>query len=272
MLEIARNNSTGGIFGGSSEDETNLHFAQRFDGSCARVELAVLDPKEQLKDVSDQFIRAFSGGQIRLLDIPCGCGAASAGILTTIAELRRLNILPRQPLEVFLTGGDVSDSARMYVELILNELGPSLRRQGMFVKSSLYEWDISDAASTTVLLDRWLTDGADCDKSFLLIANFSGFLGSETNLQKVEERLGEIFRWAQVRNSTAVWLEPPMKKSIREKIVKWFSGPFSRLMGWLRNQEIPSAQLDTEAKFLQPIRKTLVSVRLVLVSMENPSR
>ena len=32
---------------------------------------------------------------------------------------------------------------------------------------------------------------------FLLIANFSGFLGTEKHLEEVEEQLGEVFRWAR---------------------------------------------------------------------------
>ena len=206
LLEEARKVSTYVATGGESQEETDLHFAHRFDGSCARVELAVLDPKSELKDLSDHFIRAFSGGRIRLLDIPCGCGAASAALLSTIAELRHRNAIPREPLEVFLTGGDISDPARCYAELIFGELEQTLRNQGIFVKVSLPQWDIRDAASTTVLLDKWLTDAPDCNRSFLLIANFSGFLGTEKHLEEVEERMGEVFRWARARDSTTVWL------------------------------------------------------------------
>ena len=264
--------STDGAIGGESQEETDLHFAHRFDGSCARVELAVLDPKSELKDLSDHFIRAFSGGRVRLLDIPCGCGAASAALLTTVAELRRRNVIPREPLEVFLTGGDISDPARSYVHLIFEELKQTLRNQGIFVKVSLPRWDICDAASTTVLLDNWLTDAPDCNRSFLLIANFTGFLGTEKHLEKVEERMGEVFRWARARDSTAVWLEPPMKKKMIRRFREWIEGTLSKLTGWLSNPGGPSVQLSTEATFVQPIRESHISVRLLLLQLESPSR
>ena len=264
--------STGGAIGGESQEETDLHFAHRFDGSCARVELAVLDPKSELQDLSDHFIRAFSGGRIRLLDIPCGCGAASAALLSTIAELRHRNAIPREPLEVFLTGGDISDPARRYVELVFGELEQTLRNQGIFVRVSLPQWDIRDAASTTVLLDRWLTDAPDCKSSFLLIANFSGFLGIEKHLEEVEERIGEVFRWARARDSAAVWLEPPMKKNKRGRFRVWLKETLSKLTGWLRNPVGPSVQLTTEATFVQPIRESHIPVRLLLLHLESPSR
>ena len=100
------------------------------------MELAVLDPKNDLENVSDYFIRAFSGGRIRLLDIPCGCGAASAALLTTVAELRRKNVIPRMPLEVSLTGGDISDTAVDYAEALFRYLSQSLRNQSIFLDAS----------------------------------------------------------------------------------------------------------------------------------------
>ena len=122
--------SSEGDIGGKSKDKTAWHFARRFSGSCARVELAILDPKDELGDASDYFLRVFSGGRVSLLDIPCGSGAASATLLMVVAELRRLNIIPREPLEVFLTGGDKSDTARENACLIFNELRQSLTTKG----------------------------------------------------------------------------------------------------------------------------------------------
>ena len=137
LLEEALKASPQGSIGGESAEETDQHIAHRFDGSCARVELAVLDPKDELSDASDHFVRAFSGGCVRLLDIPCGSGAASAALLTTVAELRRKKIIPREPLEVFLTGGDISDTARCNADLVFSELQQALRNQGIFLNVSL---------------------------------------------------------------------------------------------------------------------------------------
>ena len=272
LLEEALRASPKGYIGGESAEETDQHFAHRFDGSCARVELAFLDPKDDLKDASNCLVRAFSGGSVRLLDIPCGSGAASAALLTTVAELRRQNIMPRQPLEVFLTGGDISDNARCNADLILSELQQTLRNQGIFLKFSLFQWDISDAGSTTSLLNKWLEVGPECKNSVLIVANFSGFLGADGNLKKVEERVGELFRWARVREATAAWLEPPMDKESTNQFRDWFSESFSRLMGWLGRPAGTNEQLSTHAKFVQPIRDSHISVRLRLHKLEDPKR
>lgn len=272
LLEEARKALFNGAKGGESREETDLHFAHRFDGSCARVELAVLDPKGDLSAVSNHFIRAFSGGRIRLLDIPCGCGAASATLLTTVAELRHRRILPREPLEVFLTAGDISCTARHYTSLIFKALKQDLHDQGIFVELSLPYWDINDAASTKVLLNKWLTAPPDRSNSFLLLTNFSGFWSADKNLERVEERVGELFRWARAYDSTAVWLEPPVKKKLVERLREWFRGKFAKLMGWLSNPAEPSVQLTTEAKFVQPLRESQISVRLLLLRLEGPSR
>ena len=271
LLEEALKASPQGSIGGESAEETDQHFAHRFDGSCARVELAVLDPKDELSDASDHFVRAFSGGCVRLLDIPCGSGAASAALLTTVAELRRKKIIPREPLEVFLTGGDISDTARCNADLVFSELQQALRNQGIFLNVSLPQWDISDAASTTSLLNKWLADAPDCNKSFLIVANFSGFLGIDKNLEKVEERVGEVFRWARVRKSTTAWLEPPMNKKKEKWLREWFEKIFFKLVGWLSKPAGPNHKLTTDAKFVQPFRDSHISVRLVLHQMEGPT-
>ena len=269
LLEEARNASSQrskGSIGGQSQEDTDQHFAHRFDGSCARVELAVLDPKNELNGASDYFVRTFSGGRVRLLDIPCGSGAASATLLTTVAELRRQNIIPREPLDVFLTGGDISDEARGNVELIFNELQQSLRDQGIFVKVSLHRWDIFNPVSTTDFLAKWLQDTPDCNKSFLLIANFSGLLGADKNLKKAEERLGEVFRWVERRKFTVVWIEPPMKAA--KKMDEWFK-KISQLTRWLYKPAEQSDQLTSEAKFAHPLRDSHPNVRLRIVRLED---
>lgn len=103
--------SKNGPTGGVTLDAVNDHFADRFVGSCGRIQLAVLDPKQELSHASDLLIKAFSGGSISILDAPCGAGAASISILTSIAELRKQGQLPALPLDVQIIGGDLSEPA-----------------------------------------------------------------------------------------------------------------------------------------------------------------
>ena len=270
LLEDAHEVRSEGDIGGKSKDKTAWHFAHRFSGSCARVELAVLDPKDELGDASDYFLRAFSGGRVRLLDIPCGSGAASATLLMVVAELRRQNIIPREPLEVFLTGGDKSDVARDNACLIFNELRQPLYNQGIFVDMSFLPWDMLDPESTTNLLDKWLTNSPDCSKSFLLIANVSNFLGGDGNIRKAKERLGEVFRWVGMRKSTVVWIEPQTKRARNMLSRKAFKEIFDLLTGWIRKPTETSEQPTSEAKFAHPLCSDSHSlVRLLLVQLER---
>lgn len=270
LLEDAREACSEGDIGGKSEEATAQHFAHRFSSSCTRVELAVLDPKDELSNASDYFLRVFSGGRVRLLDIPCGSGAASATLLTTVAELRRQNIIPREPLEVFLTGGDISDDARDNARLIFNELRPALYNQGIFVEVSLEPWDVFDPQSMTSLLNKWLTNSPDCNKSFLFIANVSGLLGSDNNFKRAKERLGEVFRWMIESKSTVVWIEPQTKKARGMSLLKPFKELFGRLISKPNSPEETSEQLTSEVKFAHPIRRdSHHPVRLLLVRLER---
>ena len=262
--------SSEGDIGGKSKDKTAWHFAHRFSGSCARVELAILDPKNELGDASDYFLRLFSGGRVSLLDIPCGSGAASATLLMVVAELRRQKIIPSEPLEVFLTGGDKSDTARENACLIFNELRQSLYDQGIFVDVSFLPWDMLDPESTTKLLDKWLTRSPDSSKSFLFIANVSDFLGGGGNIRKAKERLGEVFRWAGMRKSTVAWVEPQTNKARNMLSLKAFKEIFDLLTGWLRKPTETSKQPTSEAKFVHPLRSDSHSpVRLLLVQLKR---
>jgi hypothetical protein len=234
------------------------------------VELAVLDPKDELDDASDHFFRAFSGGRVGLLDVPCGSGAASASLLTTVAELRRQNVIPREPLEVFLVGGDISDSALDNAHLIHAEFRQELEKQAIFVNLSLGHVNILDANSTTQLLSQWIDATHGCNQFLVLIANCSGFLGSEGNFKKAEERLGEIFRWAATRKSTVIWVEPQTNLAMNQMWPKFFNRVFTRIASWLRGPDEPNRPLRSEARFIHPLHNdSHPAVRLSLVRLER---
>lgn len=108
--------------GGLTQEQTDLHFSQQFDGSMARAQLVLLDPHSELGSSSDMLIKCLSGGKLVLVDVPCGAGAISCSFLSNIAQLRAEGVLPRIPLQVTIVGGEISDPARAYAQQQLDEL------------------------------------------------------------------------------------------------------------------------------------------------------
>ena len=71
--------------GGLSQGDTDKHFAQAFDGSAARTQLAILNPHGLTTSASNSFLACLAGNTVRLVDAPCGAGAASFAFLSTVA-------------------------------------------------------------------------------------------------------------------------------------------------------------------------------------------
>ena len=149
LRELRRSrNSKAPPIGGESHERTDQHFAQQFDGSVARVQLAFIDPKNDVPAMSNGIVKTLSGNRVTLTDTPCGAGAAAFSLLCTIAELRAGNVLPREPLDVVLLGGDLSEYARAYAKELLSELMPIFEKQGIFVDAKFSEWDATCPVST----------------------------------------------------------------------------------------------------------------------------
>ena len=197
-----------GATGGATDAETERHFCETFSGSCGRLQIAVLDPRGELGGASDALVRAASGGRLAVLDIPGGCGAATATLLGVVAELRRSGVVPRQPLDVLLVSGDKAPKAGEVAGDLLGRMADGLWRQGIVVRAIHVEWEMRDATSTTSLLHRWMTHAPDCRRHLVLVPNCSDFL--KNNLAKAEDRLTEVFRWAAARGATVVWVEPEL--------------------------------------------------------------
>jgi hypothetical protein len=192
--------------GGLTKTETNTHFARNFSGSCARIQLVMLDPFETFETTRDLFVRLFAGGSLHLLDIPCGAGAAGATLLCLAAELRKQNVLPRNPLRVSILGGDISAPAREIKRRLFRKLRPRLAEYGIVAKVSIQDWNVRDAMMTTTLIDRWLASQAKHSSSAIFALNFSGFLSNK--VKECSAQLREIVRYGRVRESSIVWIEP----------------------------------------------------------------
>lgn len=199
--------------GGLDQESTDMHLAQAFDGSCARAQLALLDPKGRVPQVSDAFVASLAGNSVSVTDAPCGAGAGAFSLLATLGELRARDVLPRQPLNVALVGAELSAPARAYAAELLAELAPFLKSQAIFVEPQLLDWDVTSQLSNTDLVRRITVASEGRSKRLLLIANFNSFLEKERKKKLAQPQLAELFRYMSGENSLALWIEPNMNRA-----------------------------------------------------------
>jgi hypothetical protein len=196
--------------GGRTQELANTHFAQAFDGSSARAQLAFLDPHDDLPHVSDTFVNALAGNHVCLIDAPCGAGAATYAFLTAVADLRASGVLPRVPLDVDFVAADLSDPARQYAIDIHPLLTPHLEQQAIFLRPEFSSWDVTDRLSTTSLIQSFLAKLPNGSKRLLIVANFNGLLEKEGKRKEASPQLEELFRFCSGPNCRALWIEPNM--------------------------------------------------------------
>lgn len=218
-LALTRDNDDPPV-GGLDQERTNKHFAQAFDGSCARAQLAVLDPKNEVPHASNAFILRLAGNATSITDAPCGAGAAAFSFLATIAELRAQGILPRQPLQVHLIGAELSKPARFYAKEILAELQPQLERQAIYVDAVWLEWDVTIERSNASLIREMTLAGEDKAARLVVVANFNGFLEKDRKRKEAEPQLRSLFIHASLKESLGIWIEPAMNRAT-EGLFPW---------------------------------------------------
>lgn len=236
LLDLAQGKSTAGAVGGASVDETNTHLATRYNGSCARVVLSILDPKHEIDEISDTFATLFAGNRVFLADIPSGSGAAIMSILCTLAELRDKRVIPRHPLEVVIVAGEISQIAINHMRRQLVLIEPILKAQAItIIDKSFTVWDVQCKHSTARLIRDMTIKSASCDNRMLILCNFSGFL-DDGKWKKTKARFEEVFRHSTGPNSAAIWIEPQTRKanSLFKNIGKWFKSEFAP---WISSQK-----------------------------------
>lgn len=223
-----------GFVGGISKEDTDKHLAWRYNGSCARVLLSMLDPKHELTEISNAYATLFAGNRVFLADIPSGSGAAAISILCTLAELREKSVVPRHPLEVVIVAGEISSHALDYFETQLKFVAPILAKQAIkVIDYSLQNWNVLDKMSSTNLIREMTIKSVDCPNRMLILCNFSGFLESDSGRwKKANAQFEEIFRHSTDENSAVVWIEPQTNKAetLFSKLTDWFSRKFISLL------------------------------------------
>ena len=233
MLEYAesfKGNSEGAI-GGKDEEETNKHFSERFLTSSARMQFFVLDPKEYFLQISRDLHATFNGGNISILDIPCGTGAGVLSLLFNIKELRDTSKLPRLPLNINILAGDYSPSALNIYTRILERAKGELEKELIYIKYNTQVWNASDIKSTTTLMKMWLKDESDYEEFYILMSAFSG-VGSD-NFKTFIKVFDFIQNFVSDLYCTTVLIEPSTNKAetflekfekLAEKWINWISG------------------------------------------------
>ena len=225
--------------GGLSQEQTDKHFAQAFDGSSARVQLALLDPFNKATKASNSLVRTFSGNRVVLADAPCGAGAAAFSLLTTIAQLRSQSALPRVPLDVHLVAGELSGPARQYAESFVEELRSELEKQAITLSVEFHSWDVTDSLSNTDFVAKINIASQGHDKRLLVIANFNGFLIKDRKQKEALPQLSELIRHCSGKNSYAVWIEPDMNRATNSGgLFVWIRGLLSSAWAKFAREEI----------------------------------
>lgn len=255
--------------GGLTQELADKHFAQAFDGSVARAQLALLDPKRDATHASNAYVQSLAGNRLSLTDAPCGAGAATFGFLASIAELRACDVLPRHPLDVFLIGAELSAPARAYALEILNEICPFLEAQAIFVEAEFLSWDVTDSLSNTDLIRRMTVASGQYPTRLMVVANFNAFLIRDEKRKKAQPQLGELFRYASGENSLVVWMEPDMNRATADGgLFSWLRGLVNgawRLFAQERSDR--DAPVPTsEARFYEPLNPE-VTARVGLAVM-----
>lgn len=274
LLELAKQMAAEGFEGGISKEDTDKHLAWRYNGSCARIILSLLDPKGELSDVSDAYASIFSGNKVFVADLPSGSGAAIISILCTLYELRKNSVLPRHPLEITILAGEISETARGYLNKQLASLKGIIEEQSIWIKFEIIRWDTLSKINTADLIRRMTLLSQDSNARLLMLTNFTGFLESSGNWKKAKSQFDDIFMHSRDPLSTAIWIEPQRKNvtSFFSRAIAWLKESFNSLIGDKAKLADNSWYAQTEIQCKQPIKEGSFPVRLTVMRFDLPIR
>ncbi len=271
LLEKALEIADEGFEGGMSKEDTDKHFAWRYTGSSARIMLSMLDPNQDIPNISDVFTQFFSGNKVLLADLPCGSGAAAISILSVYCELRKHGLIPREPLEVTVVGGEISKYAQVYAREGLSQLLEEFRRQAIFVEFEIMDWDVCDSFSNVELIKTLTLKSQNCSAKVLMLANFSGFLQGAKKWDTAKKQIDELFRFNLGENSVALWIEPN-KNNVTDlggfiyRLISWFKEKFSFILSFSATHQTSSIMVK------HPLKDEEFRVKLAVVRFDLPRR
>lgn len=233
LLEKAKEPVPEGIAGGISKEDTDKHLAWKFSGSAARTQLSFLDPYEKLGNISDAYMKIFSGETVLIADLPSGSGAAIATLLSTVEQLRREEVIPRIPLTVKIVAGEISDFAREHAADIINNMRKELEKQAIYIEAEYLKWNALSKISTADITRKLIIQSQQCCARLILMANFSDFLQKNKKWNEACKNFEDLFVHARDNESYVIWIEPSTnevtdKGGFMPNIVKWFRTLFKR--------------------------------------------
>ena len=272
LMDLAKKKAPKGFEGGMSKEDTDKHLAWRYNGSCARVILSLLDPKDKLSQVSDAYASTFAGNKVFVADLPSGSGAAIVSMLCTLFELRKNNVLPRHPIEITIMAAEISETAREYLQKQLVSLEELIHKQSIWIKFEILEWDAMNKISTVDLIKRMTILSQGCNARLLMLTNFSGFLENSGNWKKASSQFDDIFLHSRDSLSTAIWIEPQRKTVVPFflRTITWLKGSFKSLIGQQASLDDASWYAQTDIKCKQPIKDGDFPVRLTVMRFDLP--
>lgn len=265
-----------GKIGGLSKEETDDHLAWRFSGSSARVQLSLLDPRDELSGVADAFAKVFSGGTVLLADLPCGSGAAVLTLLASIAELRRQERIPRNPLFVKIVGGELSQFARDYASRATDHIKSSLAEQAIWISAEFLPWNALDKFSTADLTNRLTVLGQECSVRLIVLANFSGFLQREGKWKEAVPQFESLFLHGRAQNSFVLWIEPQTNGVLGSggffgRAITWFKKLFAAHQTKDEQEALVVENLGKSSAGVQhPLKDHQFDVHLVIQRFDLP--
>ncbi|MBF0543051.1 MAG: hypothetical protein HQM08_01390 [Candidatus Riflebacteria bacterium] len=251
LLQDAHNrspeNST--IIGGSDKEATLNHFTYRFPASASRIEYLFLNPKSEFGEVSKELQRWLSFGNVWLLDLPCGTGAASLSLLSTIAELRKTRTLPPIPLTITLLAADISPDALEIYKNFFEKIEGPLRAQNIEVKLQLENWDFIKPEQTARLIDIWFQEARPSAEYIVLISAMSGPL--KGNIRTTDRWFNHLLERLHNRSALVTWIEPGTRQAnnIMTALKKFFLG-----ISWFSPSKEDHGQ--AEYYYFHPIKKS----------------
>ena len=254
--------------GGLSKEATDLHYAHAFDGSAARAQLALLDPKSEVETTSTTLLQYLTGGDLTFIDVPAGAGAAALSLLCSVAELRRVGTLPRTPLKVNLLWGEISEPARNYADELMGRVETTLADQAIFVDWSVFSWDVLSEVSNAALVEKIVISKASSEQTLLLISNFNGFLEKENKKKAAYPQLAELLKYSSGSLNAAVWIEPNMNTA-KLKLFPFILDKLAKLAGFAKAALGGAGNESTEYLFAIPMKPTsTANVRLCVMPIE----
>lgn len=264
--------------GGPTKESADEHFAQAFDGSVARTQLALLDPKSEVSHVADSLACFLAGGRVAVLDLPSGAGAFALSVLCTLAELRASGVVPRQPLDVVVVGGEFNPHASNYAIDMYGQVRGALEAQAIIVEFKVFKWDVCDRVSTTEMVKQFVADAERADRKLVAVSNFSGFLAKEKKQKDAERQLEEIFRYSSGKHAIALWLEPKTNAASKN-LFPWIQRAKEMLWSFVHSvtgsSKASEALAETETQFslsLHPERVATARLSVVRFALRAPVR